>query len=51
MNQLKNAGMDLAVSFTPYFKAMSVRVKELAAWFRTLTPEQKTLIDKWLLAS
>lgn len=39
MNQLKNAGMDLAVSFTPYFKAMSMRVKELAAWFRSLTPE------------
>lgn len=46
MNQLKNAGMDLAVSFTPYFKAMSMRVKELAAWFRTLTPEQKTLIGQ-----
>ena len=38
--------MDLAVSFTPYFKAMSMRVKELAAWFRTLTPEQKTLIGQ-----
>nr|UWG82351.1 MAG: minor tail protein [Bacteriophage sp.] len=46
MNQLKNAGMDLAVSFTPYFKAMSMRVKELAAWFRTLTPEQKALIGQ-----
>lgn len=46
MNQLKNAGMDLAVSFTPYFKAMSMRVKELAAWFRSLTPEQKTLIGQ-----
>lgn len=46
MNQLKNAGMDLAVSFTPYFKAMSMRVKELAAWFRALTPEQKTLIGQ-----
>ena len=46
MNQLKNAGMDLAVSFTPYFKAMSLRVKELAAWFRSLTPEQKTLIGQ-----
>jgi TP901 family phage tail tape measure protein len=46
MNQLKNAGMDLAVSFTPYFKAMSMRVKELAAWFRTLTPEQKVLIGQ-----
>lgn len=46
MNQLKNAGMDLAVSFTPYFKAMSMRVKELATWFRTLTPEQKTLIGQ-----
>ena len=31
MNQLKNAGMDLAVSFTPYFKAMSMRVKELVS--------------------
>ena len=31
MNQLKNAGMDLAVSFSPYFKTMSLRVKELAA--------------------
>lgn len=46
MNQLKNAGMDLAVSFTPYFKAVSMRVKELAAWFRALTPEQKTLIGQ-----
>ena len=46
MNQLKNAGMDLAVAFTPYFKAMSMRVKELAAWFRSLTPEQKTLIGQ-----
>lgn len=46
MNQLKNAGMDLAVSFTPYFKAMSLRVKELAAWFRSLTPEQKKLIGQ-----
>lgn len=46
MNQLKNAGMDLAVSFTPYFKAMSLRVKELAAWFRSLTPEQKALIGQ-----
>ena len=46
MNQMKNAGMDLAVSFTPYFKAMSLRVKELAAWFRSLTPEQKTLIGQ-----
>lgn len=46
MNQLKNAGMDLAASFTPYFKAMSMRVKELAAWFRSLTPEQKTLIGQ-----
>ena len=46
MNQLKNAGMDLAVSFTPYFKAMSMRVKELAAWFRALTPEQKALIGQ-----
>ena len=46
MNQLKNAGMDLAVSFTPYFKTMSLRVKELAAWFRSLTPEQKTLIGQ-----
>lgn len=46
MNQLKNAGMDLAVSFTPYFKAMSMRVKELAAWFRSLTPEQKALIGQ-----
>jgi TP901 family phage tail tape measure protein len=46
MNQLKNAGMDLAVSFTPYFKTMSMRVKELAAWFRSLTPEQKTLIGQ-----
>ena len=46
MNQLKNAGMDLAVAFTPYFKAMSMRVKELAAWFRTLTPEQKALIGQ-----
>lgn len=46
MNQLKNAGMDLAVSFTPYFKAMSMRVKELAAWFRALTPEQKMLIGQ-----
>ncbi len=46
MNQLKNAGMDLAVSFTPYFKVMSMRVKELAAWFRALTPEQKTLIGQ-----
>ena len=31
MNQLKNAGMDLAVSFSPYLKTMSLRVKELAA--------------------
>lgn len=46
MNQLKNASMDLAVSFTPYFKVMSMRVKELAAWFRALTPEQKTLIGQ-----
>lgn len=46
MNQLKNAGMDLAVAFTPYFKAMSMRVKELAAWFRALTPEQKALIGQ-----
>jgi TP901 family phage tail tape measure protein len=46
MNQLKNAGMDLAVAFTPYFKAMSMRVKELAAWFRSLTPEQKALIGQ-----
>lgn len=46
INQLKNAGMDLAVSFTPYFKAMSMRVKELAAWFRSLTPEQKALIGQ-----
>ncbi|WP_279002143.1 phage tail tape measure protein, partial [Acidaminococcus fermentans] len=46
MNQLKNAGMDLAVSFNPYFKAMSLRVKELVAWFRSLTPEQKTLIGQ-----
>ena len=44
--QMQNAGMDLAMSFTPYFKAMSMRVKELAAWFRTLTPEQKTLIGQ-----
>ena len=46
MNQLKNAGMDLAVAFTPYFKAMSMRVKELATWFRALTPEQKALIGQ-----
>ena len=46
MNQLKNASMDLAVSFTPYFKVMSMRVKELAAWFRALKPEQKTLIGQ-----
>lgn len=29
-----------------YFKAMSLQVKELAAWFRSLTPEQKTLIGQ-----
>ena len=47
MDQMaQSAGMDLAVSFTPYFKAMSMRVKELAAWFRALTPEQKTLIGQ-----
>lgn len=46
INQLKNAGMDLAVSFTPYFKAMAMRVKELVAWFRTLTPEQKAFIGQ-----
>lgn len=46
LNQLKNAGMDLAVAFTPYFKALSMRVKELAAWFRSLTPEQKTLLGQ-----
>ena len=44
MNQLKNAGMDLAVSFGPYFQMMAMRVKELAAWFKALTPEQKTLV-------
>ena len=46
LNQMKNAGMDLAISFTPYFKAMSMRVKELAAWVRTLTPEQKTMLGQ-----
>lgn len=44
MNQLKNAGMDLAVAFGPYFKMMALRVKELAAWFKELSPAQKMVV-------
>lgn len=44
MNQLKNAGMDLAVAFGPYFKMMAMRVKELAAWFKELSPAGKAVV-------
>lgn len=44
MNQLKNAGMDLAVAFGPYFKMMAMRIKELAAWFKELSPAQKAVV-------
>lgn len=44
MNQLKNAGMDLAVAFGPYFKMMALRIKELAAWFKGLSPAQKAVV-------
>ena len=45
LNQLRNAGMDLAEGLTPILKGTAGLVKDFAAWLKGLSPEQKAFIE------
>lgn len=47
MNELKNAGMELAAGLSPLLKSTSLATKEFAAILRNLTPAQKEMLTNF----
>jgi TP901 family phage tail tape measure protein len=48
LNQLKNAAMDMASGLTPLLRATTVLMKNAADTLKSLTPEQKEMLENFL---